>query len=273
MNRLSIGLGLAALVAAFAAALLPGPATELATTPVAVAGVGVASIGLGALLWIQQGSSDRSPEPSRESSPETDVRVGRQIDAALRPSSPETLRRSPFGIRRRVRRTLETVLVERAGLSKAEAVERRRAGDWTANPRAATFLGEADARPWRMRARDWLYGDAFETNLRATIAELDRLVTDLERTHRVDTLWAGDHRTDRDVGVGTSGARGAAGVDAGAPFRGDRASQDEPLSRTDRERLDDALDERASALSRSGPGESTDRSDVRAGSDASEVSR
>lgn len=271
MNRLSVGLAVGAILAGLAVPVLPESATELATAPVAVTGVGVGSIGVGALLWLQQGWSDRSPALSRESDPPAADRVGRRIDTAVRSPTPDLTRHGKIGIRREVRETLETVLVERAGLAKAEAVDRRKAGSWTSNPRAATFLGESDVRPWRMRARDWLHGDAFQRNLEATVAELDRLVTDLERTHRVASLWEGDHRNVGGDGVAGQDRRGA-GVGARARSRDGPAWDAEARTGPERERLDAALDERASGRRRSETDDSIDRSDL-AAAEASEVSR
>lgn len=271
MNRLSVGLAIGVILAGLAVPVLPESATELATAPVAVTVVGAGSIGVGILLWIQQGWSDRPPALSRESdSPEED-RVGRRIDAAVRSTPPELHRHGKFGIRREVRETLETVLVERAGLSKVEAADRRRAGSWTSNPRAATFLGESDVRPWWMRARDWLHGDAFQRNLEATVAELDRLVTDIERTHRVASLWEGDHRNVGNDGVAAQDRRGA-GVGVRARSRDGPGWDAEARTGPERERLDAALDERASGRHRLETDDSTDRSDV-AAAEASEVSR
>lgn len=211
MTRHRIVLALLAVGGAFSLPLAVGSVTA---STVVVTAVGALSIGLGVILWIQQGASDVA-RPAAPSTGSASVdRVGWRVDEALR-ASPAESQVSPFRTKRILRQTLDTVLVERGGLSPAEAVERRRAGAWTDDPRAATLLGDSDVRPLSLRLRDWLVGDEFATNLRATVAEIDRLATELDGPRR--TGPAGDGvRDGPGVGTpGTDGSAGAAGSNAG----------------------------------------------------------
>lgn len=205
MTRLRIVLALLAVGAAFSLPLAVGSVTA---STVVVTAAGGLSIVLGIILWIQQGTSDAALSGDRSTRSSSAERVGWRVDEALGASSAES-RVSPFRIKRILRRTLDTVLVERGGLSSSEAVERRRAGSWTDDPRAATFLGDSDVRPASLRLRDWLVGDEFAANLRATVAEIDRLATELDGPRR--TGPAGDGPSDG-LGGGAPGTNGSAGA-------------------------------------------------------------
>lgn len=220
--------------------------TSINSAPVGTA-LGIGSIVLGVVLWVQHGLSDSSNHDWKQPATEPTDRVGWQVDQRLDPSTrPST---SPYRIRRSVRRSLDSVLVERGGLSTDDAQRHRYAGTWTTDPRAATFLGKTDVRPWSLRLRDWVTGDEFATNLQATVDEIDRLVTILEASSRSDPLLdAGWDDPD----------------DQQADGRYSAASRDE-LADTHwmpapRRRLDEALDGRTLAAARSA---TSDRTDVR----------
>lgn len=227
MTRLRIVFALLAVAAAFALPLAVGSMTGTTV----VTAVGGFSIVLGVILWIQQGASDATLAGERSAESPSAERVGWRVDRSLRASSAES-RVSPFRTKRILRRTLDTVLVERGGLSSSEAVERRRAGSWTDDPRAATFLGDSDVRPVSLRLRDWFIGDGFAANLRATVAEIDRLATELDGPRRTvgdgtrDGLGNGDPGT----GVGSGGAEGSAGVEQ--PPGAERRTED-PMTETE----------------------------------------
>lgn len=211
MTRLRLGFVLLAIGGALSLPFRSGTVTGSAAVVSAVGGV---SIGLGVLLWIQQGLSDPSLPDAESPDSEPAQRVGWRVDEALR-ASPTGSPVSEYRIRRILRRTLDTVLVERGGLSSDAAVERRRAGSWTDDPRAATFLGNSDVRPLSLRFRDWFVGDEFEANLRATVAEIDRLALELDRQRRAGPTGerVDDEPVDDDLGAG---ARPDSGRTAGA---------------------------------------------------------
>lgn len=196
MTRLRLVFSLLAIGGAFVLPFLSGPVAGSASVVTAVGG---ASIGLGVLLWIQQGLTAPTFPDAESPVSEPARRVGWRVDEALR-ASPTGSSVSEFRIRRILRRTLDTVLVERGGLSSEAAMERRRAGSWTDDPRAATFLGNTDVRPLSLRFRDWFVGDEFRANLRATVAEIDRLAIELDRQRRAEPM--GERVDDEPVGDG-----------------------------------------------------------------------
>lgn len=80
-------------------------------------------------------------------------------------------------IRREVRSVAVDTLVDVEDVSEETAERRLETGDWTADPRAAAFLGGDGApRPsLSIRLRDWLSADpTFTRRARAAVADLER---------------------------------------------------------------------------------------------------
>lgn len=271
MTRLAVSVGLGALLAAIVLQVVPGGPPSLLQASAVVPAISAGAIGLGVLLWLQQGWSDDGSASLRPSETPSPDRVGHRIDDALTASSSVETRFSPLSIRRDLRETLETLLVERSDLSRAEARDRRRAGTWTADPRAATFVGQEDVRPWRLRLRDWLYGDGRKRNIHATIVELDSLATDRYGPQRTGS--AGDRQS-------SDGYWFHEMADSGAVSRTDPPGSTERPSFDDVSRIADWIDDPPDATgTRNGPGPdeasgSTDGHDVAGETEAaSEVTR
>lgn len=86
-------------------------------------------------------------------------------------------------VRRELRETVVTLLVDRRGWSAEEARRRLDAGSWTDDPRAASFLGDETVPdpPLGTQLRDWASGESFDRRVQATVAEIRRLADGGER--------------------------------------------------------------------------------------------
>jgi hypothetical protein len=103
--------------------------------------------------------------------------LGHEVDEALTGYADADgfeRRRSAALVDRRLTEATVYVLVEREGLTEAEARSRVARGTWTDDPLAAAFLADEGevALPLSTRLREWLRGDRFPRHARAVVDEL-----------------------------------------------------------------------------------------------------
>jgi len=80
-------------------------------------------------------------------------------------------------VRRELRETVVTLLVDRRGCSAEQARRQLDDGTWTDDRRASSFLGDETVPdpPLGVQLRDWASGEAFDRRVEATVAEIRRL--------------------------------------------------------------------------------------------------
>lgn len=167
--RVALGVGtfVAGLVLVVGAGWLPlsglagvvdGPGGRAA---VVVLGLFAGLQGLWAAFRARSASPDLAEPPDPEPvGVERPPVTGGEFDAAVErladPSTGDDEARER--VRRDLRRTAVTLLVERTGCTREEAATRITRGEWTDDVRAAAFLGGPDAAtvPMGVRVREWL---------------------------------------------------------------------------------------------------------------------
>lgn len=140
------------------AGLVDGPGGRAA---VVVLGLFAGLQGLWAAFRARSASPDLAEPPDPEPvGVERPPVTGGEFDAAVErladPSTGDDEAREH--VRRDLRRTAVTLLVERTGCTREEAATRITRGEWTDDVRAAAFLGGPDAAtvPMGVRVREWL---------------------------------------------------------------------------------------------------------------------
>jgi len=179
--------GVAALSVALALLVAPeavtgtGVGDSLTGTPVdTVAKLGLALV-FGA-LGLVTGLSGTAVRRRHLSTPETvgadRPTVGEELDRQLAlVGDGERGRQARARVRREVRSVAVDTLCDVESVDEATAAERLASGEWTADPRAAAFLGDDSVpRPsLKLRLRDWLSADpTFARRARAAVAAIER---------------------------------------------------------------------------------------------------
>lgn len=162
---------------------LSGAVSVRFLSPVVVGLFGVVAVVLGRRMLVTLPPPVRRDSP-RDWSPQASIPIGSDVErslTSLETANMQSFRYDTFAARQDLRSELQAVVVDALlarGVDPWSAREQVRTGAWTADPRAATFLGEdAPQPPLRLRVIDWAHGVGQRRQAEHAITAVAALVT------------------------------------------------------------------------------------------------